>query len=368
MRVLVATDKFKGSLTAREACESIAAGVLIKYPDAEVECFPLADGGEGTSELLAFHTDGRMIEVVVTGPLPENVMAVFGVSGDGRTAFIESAKASGLQLLPVEKRNPLMTTTFGTGELIAEAIKHGVDSIALGIGGTATNDAGIGMAAALGYRFLDEDGRALDAIGKNLIHIKKIVPPADGSISGVEFIALCDVDSPLYGPRGAAYTYGPQKGANEQALKILDDGLMNFEQVVRQSLNQEANFAGAGAGGGLAAGARVFLNATIRRGMEYIAEVTHLEHRIRSADMVITGEGKIDTQTLSGKVVATVASIARKFDKNVIAICGVCELREIELKKLGIAKVISIVDPFTDTSSAIRNARSLVKERVANGI
>jgi glycerate kinase len=368
MRVLVASDKFKGSLSASEACESIAAGVLNKHPHAQVECFPLADGGEGTSELLAFHTDGRMYEATVTGPLPENVKGAYGISGDGKTAFIESAQASGLQLLPLQKRNPLLTSSFGTGELISEAIRKGVQSIALGIGGTATNDAGIGLAAALGYRFLDGNGRSLDAIGKNLKRIEAIVQPQDGSISAIKFIALCDVDNPLYGPAGAAYVYGPQKGADEEALKILDEGLINFERVVRESLHKEANFPGAGAGGGMAAGAKVFLDAVIRSGMDYVAEVTHLEQRIRSVDLVITGEGKIDTQTLAGKVVGTVASLARKFGKKVIAICGVCELREVELHKLGISKVISIVDPFTDTAAAVRNARTLVKDRVSDGI
>lgn len=365
MNILIATDKFKGSLTAQEACESIRQGILIKYPTAIIEAVPLADGGEGTSELLALHTGGKILEATVTGPLPENVIAKYGLSGNGTTAFIESAQASGLQLLPQHKRNPLFTTTFGTGELIAEVMQAGVKSIALGIGGTATNDAGIGMAAALGYRFLDERGRSMDAIGKNLICLRVIVPPMSSGISNVEFTALCDVDNPLYGDRGAAYTYGPQKGADADALKLLDDGLVNFENVVRSSLGREANFPGAGAGGGLAAGTRVFLNASIRRGMNYIAEVTGLEQKIKKADLIITGEGKIDTQTLAGKVVGTVSSIAAKHRKKVVAVCGVCELREVEIKKLGLSEVISLVDPFTDSAKAMQNADAMIRQRIS---
>jgi glycerate kinase len=366
MKVLIAVDKFKGSLTAQQASEAIRDGILIKYPGAQFELVPMADGGEGTSELLAMHTSGRMINIKVTGPLFEPVNAQYGLSGDGSTAFIESAKASGLQLLPPAGRNPLFTTTAGTGELIRDALQNGVKTIVLGIGGTATNDAGIGMASSLGFQFVDGNNNLLKAIGGNLGKLGSISDEnANPGIAGTKFIALCDVDNPLYGETGAAHVYGPQKGADPKAVELLDDGLKNFERVVRTSLHKEADFRGAGAGGGLASGAKVFLNASIRRGMDYVMEVTALEQKIKTADLVITGEGKIDTQTLAGKVVGTVAAAARKFDRKVIAACGVCELREIETQKMGISAVVSLVDPFTTVEEAMRNASHVLKVRMA---
>jgi glycerate kinase len=366
MKVLIAPDKFKGSLTAIQACEAIRDGVLLKYPGAEVHLVPLADGGEGTCELLTLHTGGQMITEHVAGPRFEKVQATYGLSDDGRTAFIDSAKASGLVLLPNEKRDPRLTTTLGTGELIANALSHGASIIVLGIGGTATNDAGIGMAATLGYKFLDASNRMLEPVGKNLRLISAIDPSgALKLLQRATFVALCDVNNPLYGPRGAAFTYAPQKGASPEVVDELDLGLRNFEAVVMNSLQLAADFPGAGAGGGLASGAKVFLNASIRRGMDYIMDVTHLEEKIRRSDLVITGEGKIDTQTLSGKVVGTVSAVAQRAGKTVVAVCGVCELREIELSKMGISRVITLTDPFTDADQAMRNAGEIVRRRVA---
>lgn len=361
MKVLIATDKFKGSLSAGEACMAMRDGVLKRYPDAEIDMLPLADGGEGTTELLAQLTKGRFTNVRVSGPLFEKLDAGYGLSGDGLTAFIESAKASGLQLLEPSKRNPLHTTTLGTGELIAHAISNGAKTVMLGIGGTATNDAGVGMASALGFLFFDNSGKSVEPVGRNLLKIASIDrSKVDHAIDDARFIALCDVDNPLYGPRGAAYIYGPQKGGSPEDVEALDLGLRNFETVVRRSLGLEADFAGAGAGGGLASGAKVFLGASVRRAMDYISELTGLEEKIKSADLIITGEGKIDTQTLSGKVVGTVAQLAARHNKRVIAVCGVCELREIELNKIGISKVISLTDPFTDSGQAMTTARRLI--------
>jgi glycerate kinase len=365
MKVLIATDKFKGSLTALQACEAIREGIVRKYPNAEIELLPLADGGEGMADLLTHYTGGQLVDLRVAGPQFEKVTACYGISGDGQTAFIESAKASGLQLLPLSKRNPMYTTTFGTGELIADAISSGVKTVLLGIGGTATNDAGIGLAQALGYKFLDHDRKSVHPIGKNLAAITTIERPQDNEfLRMVSCIALCDVENPLYGPSGAAYVYGPQKGATPADVEWLDRGLRNFEKVVKQSLGVDADFAGAGAGGGLGSAALVFLSASIRRGMDIISEVTRLDEKISWADLILTGEGKIDTQTLSGKVVGTVAAKAARSGKKVVAICGVCELREIETVKLGISKVITLTDPFTDANLAITNARQLLISRI----
>jgi glycerate kinase len=264
-------------------------------------------------------------------------------------------------------RNPLLTTTLGTGELILDAISRGAKTIMLGIGGTATNDAGIGMAQALGYRFLDKKGEQLKPTGQNLINIKSIDrPEINRALENISFVALCDVENPLYGFHGAAYTYASQKGASEDDIEVLDEGLRNFETAVKQSLRLSADFAGAGAGGGLASGAKVFLGATIRKAMDYVAKVTGLDEKIRNADLVITGEGKIDRQTLSGKVVGTVAGMAMRHNKKVIAVCGICELREVEISKLGISKVISLTDPFTEPEVAMREARELVVRKVVS--
>jgi len=369
MNILIATDKFKGSLTAVEACEAIREGVLSRYPAAQVDVTPLADGGEGTCELLTTHTGGQTVSVEVAGPGFEKTIATYGLSGDGLTAFIESAKASGLVLLPIAKRDPLRTTTLGTGELIAHALAKGVKNIILGVGGTATNDAGIGMAAALGYQFLDKSGKVIEPTGNNLALINTIdSSKVSELVASTTFVALCDVNNSLYGPGGAAHTYGPQKGATAEAVELLDLGLRNFEQVVRDSLQLAADFPGAGAGGGLASGAKVFLNATIRSGMDYIMQVTNLVERIKHADLIITGEGKIDTQTLSGKVVGTIATTARRFNKKVIAVCGICELREIELAKIGISRVVTLTDPFINQDQAMREASLLMKRKTSQEI
>jgi glycerate kinase len=365
MKILIAPDKFKGSLTAEEVCLSIEDGLRETIPGVEIIKVPLADGGEGTGELLTHFFGGEIRKVQVTGPLFERIPAEYGTNKDGTMAFIEMAKASGLQLLSKEKQNPLYTTTYGTGELIADAINKGATKIILGIGGSATNDAGLGMAEALGYGFFNSAGEKLKPIGENLIHLHSIsTQNVHLKLTAVEFIALCDVTNPLYGTSGAAFIYGPQKGADSKIVKALDDGLRHFEKVIDHAFHQSANFPGAGAGGGIASGAHVFLNAKIQKAMDYMIQATQLEEKVRSSDMVITGEGKIDTQTLSGKVVSAVAQLAGKFKKPVVAFCGRCELRKGELEKIGVHHVISLTDPFTSTEEAIKNASSFILKRI----
>lgn len=248
IRVLIAPDKFKGSLTAHQVCVAIREGLLIRNPEIIVECVPLADGGEGTAALLTQYFGGTMIQAEVQGPRFEPIVSYYGESKNGTTAFIEMATASGLQLLEPSKRNPLETTTFGTGQLIADAIDRGVSKIILGIGGSSTNDAGIGMAAALGFTFLDEDGNILPPVGKSLNRLRivredKVHP----RLKNTEFITLCDVTNPLYGPEGAAFVYAPQKGASAEDVLTLDEGLKNFESVISRQYSAEVNFPGAGA-------------------------------------------------------------------------------------------------------------------------
>jgi glycerate 2-kinase len=365
MKVLLAPDKFKGSLSAAEVCNAIARGLQWINPSMTIISMPMADGGEGTYELLTTHSKGTIVTCRVSDPLFRKIIASYGTSGDGSTAFIEMASASGLQLLKPEERNPLKTTTYGTGELIADAIKRGVKKIVLAIGGSATNDAGIGMAAALGIKFLDTHGKSLDPIGENLIHLHFILD--DNFLlnqKSIEVILLCDVDNELYGAQGAAYVYGAQKGADDHAIQLLDSGLRNFAGVVNAQLKLNPDFPGAGAAGGLGAGAKVFLNATFSRGIEYMLNVMRLEDEIMRADLVITGEGRMDTQTLSGKVVMGVTQLANKHQKPVIALAGINELSEENILALGVQKVIALVNEKTSAVDAMANASELISNRV----
>ena len=364
MNILIAPDKFKGSLTAIEVCDAIRSGLLQTHPSFNTISIPMADGGEGTCELLTQYFNGDSISIEVTGPTFEKIKADYGISKDGSTAFIEMAKASGLQLLKQENRNPLFTTTLGTGELIKDALDRGVKKILMGIGGSGTNDAGIGMAQALGFDFLDSNNNSLKPTGENLIQLHSIgTDHIHPRIKEVEFTALCDVDNPLFGTKGAAYVYAPQKGANEQAVKLLDDGLRNFEDVVQKTFKISANFPGAGAGGGLPGGAKAFLNITVHRGMDYIIKATGLEEKIKQADLIITGEGKMDEQTLAGKVVMEIGMMGLKYNKRVIAITGKCELPTQDVQKIGIASVISLVDQDVSEKEAMTSAYRLITEK-----
>jgi glycerate kinase len=354
MRILICPDKFKGSLTASQVCDAIEEGISKKYPHAKIIKLPLADGGEGTSRILTSFFKGKTIRLKVHGPLFEDVEAEYGTDNN-TTAFIEMASASGLQLIPEKKRDPMETTTLGTGELIADALKLGCKKIILGIGGSATNDAGIGMASVLGFKFFDEHGALLSPVGKNLASIRRIEAPDER----IDVVALCDVNNPLYGANGAAYIYGPQKGATPESVEILDQGLRNFERVVQETFQRSADFSGAGAGGGIAGGASIFFNLEVRSGIEFIMETLNVHEEIRKADLIITGEGKIDHQTLSGKVVG---QVARQGAQKVIAICGICEIAPADL---GIAGVISLVNNSTKTAEAIRNAYSLIAQKMA---
>lgn len=369
MKVLICPDKFKGSLDARGVCRAIEEGVLRVYPDAEIKSSPMADGGEGTCSLLTDIHEGSVVEARVSGPLFTPVTAHYGISGDGEMAFIEMAEASGLTLLRPRDRNPMLTTSFGTGELIADAINRKVKKIILGIGGSATNDAGIGMAAALGFSFYDASGEILKPVGENLIHLHHInrdhVHP---ELKNISVVALCDVTNALYGPDGAALVYGPQKGGNPSELQLLDAGLRNFRRVVHKQFKVSVDFPGAGAAGGLGAGARVFLSATIQRGITFMIDSASLSEQVADADVVITGEGKIDGQTFSGKVVSAVLSLASAAGKPVIAVCGKTEIPATDILSRGVARLVSLVDGNTSEESAMKNTARLLTERIASAL
>jgi len=366
VNILICPDKFKGSVNAKEVCNAVRNGLLAIHPDAHIESVPLADGGEGTCDLLTEWSEGSHIEIEVHGPLFSPVKARYGISRENDTAFIEMARASGLTLLKPEDRDPLLATSLGTGEMIADALDRNVKKIILGIGGSATNDAGMGMASALGYVFCDAEGEILKPIGENLIHLRYIRTDAvHPLLKSVAVTALCDVTNPLYGPDGAAHVYGPQKGAGKQAVELLDAGLRNFRRMAHKYLKTSVDFPGAGAAGGLGAGCRVFLNATMEKGVNYIIRKTGLQEKITHADLIITGEGKIDQQSFSGKVISEVIRVGRLAGKPVIAICGICEIPQEETASYGLRKVISLVDSHTTPESAIQNAQAKISERIS---
>jgi len=365
VKILIAPDKFKGSLTAQEVIEAISSALKKLDSTLQVQTVAMADGGEGTAKLLTEHTNGKWHLCSVHDPFFRKVEAGFGISGDGETAFIEMASASGLQLLTPWEHDPLKTTTLGTGDLIAQALQHKVKKIVLAIGGSATNDAGIGMAKALGYKFFDQQNNELIPIGKNLEHLH-LVDKTDvhPGLMLTEFIVLCDVTNTLFGKQGAAYVFAPQKGASEQDVVRLDSGLRNFAKVVETQLHVAPDFAGAGAAGGLGSGSKVFLNASMKRGIDYVMNVLQVDAAVQHADLIITGEGKLDKQTLSGKVVAGITATAKRSNKPVIAVVGKNELSETEWKQAGITQVISLVDDTTTVEVAMSKTRELIQKRI----
>lgn len=366
VNILICPDKFKGTLSAAAVCDAIAAGIRAAVPTSDLRSVPLADGGEGTCALLTELHRGERIKVTVTGPLFTPVSAGYGISRDGKIAFIEMAEASGLMLLEPSQRNPLVTTTYGTGELIADAIQRSVRTIVLGLGGSATNDAGIGMAAALGYSFQDALGEPLKPTGENLIHIRRISrATVNPGLRSVNVIALCDVTNPLYGAQGAAYVFAPQKGAGRAEVELLDAGLRNFRRMVHKHLALSVDFPGAGAAGGLGAGARAFLAATIQSGVRFIIETLALHEEIRKADLIITGEGQVDTQSFSGKVVGEVLHLARAERKPVVVVCGRSNIDPREARIRGIEAVVPLMDGNTSQRAAMEQASVHISERVA---
>ncbi len=326
--IVVAPDSFKESLSAAEACAAIAEGIREACPPAVVESIPMADGGEGTVEAMVRATGGRFVETLVDGPLGEPVRARWGIlGGEGSTAVIEMAAASGLALVPPDRRNPLLTTTYGTGQLIAAAMQAGVARIIAGIGGSATVDGGAGAAAAVGFRFLREDGTALNSHvgGGELGHIARIERPAAfDAITRTAIEVACDVTNPLCGPSGAAAVFGPQKGATPQQVELLDRNLAHLADVIEREWGIAIrDLPGAGAAGGLGGGMVAFFAAKLRRGVELVMDAVRFRERIRGADLIITGEGRLDAQSMMGKVIAGVGAAGREAGVPVVALAGI---------------------------------------------
>lgn len=345
MKIIIAPDSFKESVSASRCAQAIKAGFVSIFPQAECVCLPIADGGEGTVEAMVEATDGKMVMLPVMGPMGDFVGAFYGLSGDGQTAFIEMAAASGLMLVPAGERNPLRATSYGTGELIRHALDAGVRHIILGIGGSATVDGGMGMAQALGARFLDERGESVGLGGGTLQRLVKIdLSDLDPRLHDCRIEVACDVDNPLLGERGAAAVFGPQKGACIEMVAVLERGLQNYARVMLAATGQDvAPMVGGGAAGGMGAAARVFLNATLKSGIDIVLEAVHLEEALRDADLVITGEGRMDSQTVGGKAPVGVARIAKKHGIPVIGIAGVLGDGVEAVHQHGIDAVFSIL-------------------------
>lgn len=344
MKIVLAPNALKGCLTATEAAEAMARGVARACPTAEIACVPVADGGDGLADVLVNALNGETLTVTVTGPRGDPVSASFCHVPARRLAAIEMATASGLALLGRDRLNPLLTTTRGTGELIAAALDLGISHLIVGIGGSATNDGGIGMATALGVRFLDGSGKPVEPVGGALATIQRIDPSdLDPRLAGVRIEAICDVDNPLLGERGAAFVYGPQKGATPAQVRELDAGLAHLAAVIERDLGLDVReLPGAGAAGGLGAGLKAFLNAELRRGVDLVLDLVGLEGHLRGADLVLTAEGQIDSQTAFGKAPAGVAERARRFGVPCLAIAGSVGGGLDALHALGIDAVFSL--------------------------
>lgn len=355
MKIVIAPDSFKGSLTALEVCEAAARGLEAIDPSFEIVQVPMADGGEGTVQSLVDATGGSLVTHTVTGPLGEPVDAIYGLLGDGESAVIEMAAASGLPLVPDDLRNPLNTTTFGTGELIAAALDQGRRKLIVGIGGSATTDAGAGMAQALGVRLLDESGEPIGFGGADLARLATIeMTDADPRLRDTEIRVACDVDNPLYGERGAAYVYGPQKGASPDDVKVLDANLCHVADVVQRDLGLDVrDLPGAGAAGGLGAGLVAFCGATLEPGVEIVVDAVDLPGFMRGADLCITGEGAIDSQTAFGKTPAGVTEVARREGVPVIALAGGVAFDAVSLHERGFGALASILNGPMSLSEAM---------------
>ncbi|MCZ4293043.1 glycerate kinase [Vibrio sinaloensis] len=358
MKVVIAPDSYKESLTAMEVATAIENGFKEIMPNAEYIKLPMADGGEGTVQSLVDATGGDIVTVEVMGPLGRPVTGFYGLLGDGSTAVIEMAAASGLHLVEPSERNPMLTTTYGTGELIKAALDKGVDHIIIGIGGSSTNDGGVGMAQALGAKLVDDQGAELSFGGGALANLASIdLSGLDPRLADVQLEVACDVDNPLCGPKGASHIFGPQKGATPEMVVQLDANLAHYAKVIRQTNGKDViDQAGAGAAGGLGAALLGLFDATLRPGINIVMDAVNLTEVIKDADLVITGEGRIDSQTIHGKTPIGVARTAKLYDLPVIGIAGSIAQDCRVVHDHGLDAVYSVVLGATDLPTALKEA------------
>lgn len=368
-KFVLAPDSFKESMTAKEVCVAMEKGIRKVFSDAEIVHVPMADGGEGTVESLVDATNGHKEYIEVQGPLPEQkVKAYYGILGDEKTAVIEMAQASGLMLVEPRYRNPLTTTTYGTGELIKAALDKGVSTVIIGIGGSATVDGGIGMAQALGVKFTDKYGNNIEPTGRGLTKIDKIsMENLDKRVKKVNFIIASDVENILTGKKGAAAVFGPQKGATPDEVELLDKGLIHYAEIIRRDIGKNVeDIAGSGAAGGLGAGLIAFLDAKLQSGVEVVANTVELAEKISQADYVFTGEGGMDFQTKYGKTPFGVAQVAKKYQKPVFAEAGYLGERIEELYDIGISAIFGIVDKAESIEESLEKGPQNVERTTEN--
>ncbi|GHU07845.1 glycerate kinase [Betaproteobacteria bacterium] len=363
MRIVVAPDSYKGSVSALGVAQAMERGILRVFPNAEVRKIPIADGGEGTVEALIAATNGNLRQRKVTGPLGERVTAHWGILGDGRTAVIEMASASGLPLVPAERRNPRISTTYGTGELLCAALDAGMRNIIIGIGGSATNDGGTGMARALGARFLAGDGQELPDGGAALARLSHIdLAGLDPRLKDCEITVACDVDNPLCGPRGASAVFGPQKGATPEIVAELDAALGHFSAIAEKATGRAvAELPGAGAAGGLGAGLMFFTPAKLKPGVEIVLDAVNFAGVVEGAAFVITGEGRTDFQTAFGKAPVGVARLAKRFNVPVFCLSGGMGDGADDVLAQGIDAVMSICDRPLTLEDCMKAGEALIE-------
>ena len=364
MKIIVAPDKFKGSLSSFEACNSIAAGIRLSCPDCTVESFPMADGGDGFAVVMKHYLQTETVYCSAVDPLGRTIPARYEWRAADKTAIIELAVASGLVLLSPSERNPLKTSTYGTGLLIKDALQKGATKIILGLGGSATNDAGAGILTALGFTLKDAGGVILEGRGEDLMLVHTIVPPP--VLPAIDFHIACDVDNPLYGPQGAAFIYAPQKGASRQQVEQLDKGLRHFAHIVEaQTGRQTAAIPGAGAAGGIAVALIAYFNATLAAGTGMVIEASGIKNSLPGAGLIITGEGKIDAQTKAGKLPAHIAELAAAYHIPVTGLCGMLDLDEKGVKELGLNYAAEIMDRSLGIEVNMQQAAELLMKKAA---
>ena len=360
MKIVIAPDKFKDSLSAIQVCNALKKGIIKNFYEKDIISCPLADGGDGSLETLNYYLDLKPVSLIVNDPLFRPIKSTYYLNN--KTAYIELSSASGLMLLKEKDRNCMFTSSFGTGELICDALNKGITNINLFIGGSATNDGGIGIASALGYKFYDASENLLSPIGKNLILINRIDKrEVKFNFDDITVKVICDVNNPLYGKNGAAYVYASQKGAKVSQVQKLDKGLINLEsKLLHHNFSSIADIPGAGAAGGVGGGSISFLKAKLISGIENFLKISRLEKIINDCDLIITGEGKLDSQTQYGKVISGVSNLAKKFNKTIIAVCGDADKDNYNI--LGLKKVYTILDKTDLKDDAMLNAERYLVE------
>jgi len=367
LKIVIAIDKFKGSLSSFEASDAIADGISRINKDAEVLKFPMADGGDGFAAVLKYYTDSKDIICDAVDPLNRSIHTKYQWEEKTKTAIIELAAASGLVLLDKQEQNPLHTSTYGTGLQIKHAIDKGAKKIILGLGGSATNDAGMGILAALGFQFFDRNDQLLLPGGKNLLWVERIAPPS--FVPPIKFEIACDVQNKMHGPDGAAYIYASQKGANDDEIKQLDEGLKHFAGILKkQSGKDVSEIPGTGAAGSVAAGLMSSFDVSLKEGTTMIIKASGIEKELKNTDWLITGEGKLDKQSKEGKVVDAIAKLGARYQIPVIACCGITDLDKNEEKKMGLKAVLSLAESKNAINDSIKNAKQWLRQKIVTDI